>query len=239
MDARQANAIKNRASLRPSQALRAAFAKRGKGVGTITYFYSAKNERDLVFPSDLQFAHGLLLEADESVKSYESDPDRVIAYIEREGYVGSKPDAIVTLWSGRTRYDEAKYVGDRSTEHAQLQAETQRRAAEAVGASWTWFSEEDVLSKDRLLHDWIHIAPVLNQARIDVKARWNYLASWVLEATRNVATLGELKRLAQDPWELVFATTFGLVQRGRLRTNLEAHPLSAATEVAPKAPRHA
>lgn len=232
MDAHQANSIKSRTPLRASQALRAALAKRGKGFGTLTYFFSAKNDRDIVFPSDLEYARGVLLEADESVKAFDSDPDRVVALVEREGYIGTKPDVVISLWSGRTRYEEAKYLDDQGEPGAILQAEGQKRAAEAVGAEWGWFSEKDVQEKERLLHDWLHIIPVLGQCRIDVKSRWDYLADWVLSATRKATTLYELRRRAEDPWELIFATTFRLVQMGRLHTDLEGKPLSPDTLVA-------
>ena len=239
MDAHKANAIKSKAPLRPSRALRSAMARRGRAAGTITYFFSAKNDRDIVLASDLEFAHALLLEADETVKAYDADPERVIAFVEREGYLGSKPDAVVTLWSGRTRYVEVKYVRDQGSEHAQLQAEVQKRAADAVGAQWSWFTDEHARAKLRLLHDWQHVAPVLAQARLEVKARWEYLADWVLTAAGSATTLGELQRDAQDPWDLVFATTFRLVQMGRLRTDLESKPISPATVVAPREPRYA
>ena len=239
MDARQANAIKSRTPLSASRALRSALAKRGKSVGTITYFYSAKNDRDIVVSSDLEFAHVLLLEATESVKAYDTDADRVIAFIEREGYLGSKPDAIVALWSGRTRFVEVKYLADKNRERALLQAEVQKRAAEAVGAEWSWFSEDEVHANERLLHDWLHIAPVLSQSRIEVKARWKYLADWVLEATREKTTLDKLRIRAEDPWELVFSATFRLVQAARLCTDLDSRPLSPNTVLMRRTSQHA
>jgi hypothetical protein len=233
MDACKANIVKGRAPLRASSALRSALKKRGKSVGSITYFYSSKNERDIVFSTELEFAHGLLLEADETVKNYDVDPDRVIAFVEGEGYLGSKPDAIVKLWSGRTRYVEVKYLNDQGHGRSVLQAETQKRAAEAVSADWRWFSEKDVNAKERVLHDWLQIAPVLDQTRDVVKASWAYLGKWVLHACRTETTLGQLEQMTQDPWELIFATTFRLVQLGKLRSDLETRPLSADTVIAP------
>lgn len=232
MDADKANAIKSKKSLRPSQALRSEMKKRGAGDGTITYFYSAKNDRDLVLPSDLQFALALLLDADETVKSWESDPDRVIALVESEGYIGTKPDAIVTHWSGRVQYVEAKYKGDQGKGRAVMQAEAQQRAAESVGADWSWFSEEDVEDKESLLHSWIHIAPVLCHTKDSVKARWEWLRKSVMDATKGETTLGQLRSRAEDPWDLVFSATFRLVQLGLLRTNLLEQQLSPATVIA-------
>lgn len=239
MDANHANIIKGRSPLRPSKALRSALAKRGKACGTITYFFSSKNDRDILLASDLEFAHALLCEADESVKSYETDAEPVFAFVENEGYCGSKPDAIVKFWSGSSQYREVKYLGDQGNEHALLQAEIQRRAAETVGASWTWFSEKDANTHARLLHDWLHIAPVLIQSRIDVKARWEYLARWVIEAAREGVTLGDLRNRSQDPWELVFSTIFRLVQLGMLASDLQVKPLSPATLITPREAHHA
>lgn len=239
MDAHRANQIKGRTPLRPSTALRQAFAKRGKGRGSITYFFSAKNDKDIVVASDLAFAHVLLCEADGSVKGYEADADRVAAFVEKEGYLGEKPDVIVHFWSGRTQYREVGYLRGKGHERLLLHSEIQRRAAEAVGAEWRWFNEDDVRTQERLLHDWLHIAAVLYQSHLDVSANWEYLARWVLDACRKNSTLGELRRSTQDPWELVFPTIFRLVQLGRLGCDLELKPLSPATMITSRGAHHA
>jgi hypothetical protein len=238
MDAQRANLIKGRNPLRASNALRSALAKRAKSPGTITYFFSSKNNQDILLSTDLEFAHALLCEADENVKSYESDTDRVIAFVENEGYIGSKPDAIVKFWSGQVEYRKVMYLGGQGQEHALLQAEVQKRAAETVGAGWAWFSEKDVVANERLFHDWLHIAPVLAQSRIDVKARWEFLAKWVLEESREGTNLGNLHRRAQDPWELVFSATFRLIQLGRLSSDLQTKPLSSLTAITPRVVRN-
>lgn len=231
MDASQANTIKGRTPLRASKTLRSALRRRGKSVGSITYFYSSKNDKDVVFSSDLEFVHGVLLEADETVKSYDIDPNRVFAYLEGKGFLGSKPDAIVKLWSGQTRYVEVKYLEDQAGDRAVIQAEVQRRAAHSVSAEWSWFSEKDAMAKNRLLHDWLQIAPVLAQTRLEVKARWDYLMKWVLSATEEETSLGELRRYSKEPWELIFSTTLLLVQRGKLCSDLELNPLSERTVI--------
>jgi hypothetical protein len=231
MDASKATKAKNAEPLKASSKLRRALRARGRGVGTISWYYSSKNDLDVVFPADLEFAHGLLLDADESVKSWDNDPDRVIAYIEREGFVGSKPDAVVYRRSGAVSYREVKYSDSRGSAHATFQAEAQRRAAEQVGAEWSWFTEADVLAQERLLHDWIHIAPVLAQTRVTVRSRWDWLRKEVLEQARGGTTLGDLRKFAKDPWDLVFSATFRLVHFGILSTDLAERPLSATTKV--------
>ena len=68
MDASKANSIKAKRGLSPSRALRKAMRDRGAKVGSITYFYSGKNDIDIVFPNEILYASGLLLEADERVR---------------------------------------------------------------------------------------------------------------------------------------------------------------------------
>lgn len=231
MDASKANRSKNTEHFKPSKALRAALRTRGKHPGTVTYFYSAKNDRDVVVPSDLQFALGVLLEADESVRNWDSDPDRVVAFIEHEGHVGSIPDAIITRWSGQVEFIEAKYTSGRSTAHARFQEKAQAEVAALVGATWSSFSEVDVAARQALLFDWLHIIPILKSTRAAVKARYEWLASSVIKSAKNGVTLEELRRTSSESWEISFATTFRLVQQGILHTDLDARPLSPRTLV--------
>lgn len=92
MDADRINVITGRAPLRASSAVRSALAQRGKGVGSISYFYSPKNERDFVVSSDLEFYHFLHLEGSDEVQSYDLDPDRVSVYLVGRGYVETLVD---------------------------------------------------------------------------------------------------------------------------------------------------
>lgn len=238
MDAEKALRAKNRDPLRGSKALRKAIRKRGKAPGSIGFFYSAKNEIDVVATSDLELARGLLLEADESVRSWDSDPDRVMALVENEGYIGTKPDVIITYWSGAVHYQEVKYTDQQGEVRAVMQAETQQRAAELVGATWSWFSEKDVEAKLRLLHDWILIAPILHETTDAVKSRWEWLRKLVSSTISSPTTLGALRERAADaPWALVFSATFRLVHKGYLRTNLADQPLSPDTVIARRSVR--
>lgn len=82
------NALKNMNALKPSAALRSAMRARGRRTGSITYFYSSKNNRDLIFGTELEFSCGLLLEADERVKNYEIDSGLINYHLDKKAFLG-------------------------------------------------------------------------------------------------------------------------------------------------------
>lgn len=230
MDASAAKVIKGRAPLKASQELRAAIRSRGKAAGSIGFFYSAKNDREIVVPSDLQLAHVLHLEADESVRSFDIDVPRVYGFIQDQGYKGSKPDASVVFHSGRTCLVEVKYAADVSETRAVIQAEVQRQAALAIGADWAWYTDEDATRSARLINDWLHIAPVLSQTRWDVAAVWHPLTAEILgQIGKESITLGELEECHRPSWALTFSAAWRLVQKGVLASDLAKNPLSPDT----------
>lgn len=102
--------------------------------------------------------HFVRLEGDEEVESYDLDPQRIVAFLDEEGYVGSKPDAIVRYRSGRVGLVEVKYAKDLEDDvRAQFQIAAQKKAADAVHTSWYTFGEEDVHPNERWLQDWLDI----------------------------------------------------------------------------------
>ena len=185
MDASTAKRIKGRAPLRASSTLRKALKERGKGVGSIAFLYSAKNDKDIVLPTDIEFVHALALEADESVRSYDVDPDRVVAYVAGRGYRGSKPDAVVTHHSGRQCLVEVKYESDKSTERALIQADVQAKAAQAIGADWKWFSLEPKRLETVLISTFTRMAVIL----------WRHVS-----APGDRAIEAALGRMAKSKW---------------------------------------
>ena len=63
---------------------------------------------------------------------------RLEAYLDKEGYVGSKPDATVKYRSGRAELVEVKYEHDLLTDvRAEFQVATRKKTAGAVGATWS------------------------------------------------------------------------------------------------------
>lgn len=239
MDANQANTIKSRAPFRPSRALRSALRERGKAVGSITYFYSSKNGKDVLFSSELQFACGVLLEADEEVRSYEIDAVRIARQLEEFGYVGKMPDAVVTRWGSRLLFLEIRRSKSASSKSSGSSNAERRFEADAVGADWDTFDDSRVEAKARIFHDWIQVAPVLDQTRLEVDARLDFLREKLCLACSRPTTLGDLQSLGIGSWDVVFSAIFRLVQSAVFSTDLGTKPLSPATKIRMRGALHA
>lgn len=232
MDASTANTIKGRAPLRASQVIRSAMARRGKGGGALLYVYAPKVNRDLVVSSDLEFLKLLDLEGDEDVAAYETDVDRIMASLGEDGYVGSKPDVVVQFRSSRRTMVEVKYASDLSHDlRAQLQTQAQAKAAAALGMDCTVYTEQDARREERFLNDWLQIVVTLAQAKDRIPPALNKQIAATVQ-TQHAISLGELRALGIDAWDLVFPGLFQLVQSGRLTSDLKDHPLSASTVIA-------
>ena len=225
MDASKANSIKAKRGLSPSRALRKAMRDRGAKVGSITYFYSGKNDIDIVFPNEILYASGLLLEADERVRGYEADPDRIRETLHVAGFAGSVPQLIVRLWEQRPLLLKVTYLA------RDVEKDAQQQLANAIGCDYQVWDINYVQTHERLLHDWLQIAPVLAQSHLAIKTQYDFLHKLLLEACAETATLAEIKKSNLAPWDVVFATIFFLAQRALLTTDLHIHPLSAETSV--------
>jgi len=231
MDADHAHDIHVRDPLRASSTIRSALAKGGRGTGNLSYVYGPKVNRDWIVASDLELFHFVSLEGDPEVASYDLDTQRIVAFLDREGHVGSKPDALVRYRSGRVEMVEVKYAKDLEEDaRAQFQVAAQKQAASQVNASWRVFVEEDVQSRERWLQDWLDIVVAMSEVRFQELA---YERREVLHLARQRKAT-ELRRLAQvvdSEWAHVFAATFRLVQAGELDSDLLTQPLSWATTV--------
>lgn len=231
MDADVANVIKGRSPLRASGTLRSALADRGHGVGSISYVYSPKNDKDFVLSSDLELCHFLHLEGASDVKSYDLNSTSVVAYLADHGYYESRPDAVSELFSGRRRITEVKYQcdldGDLRTE---LQVAAQQKAATRIGAEWVAYTDTIALGEEEYLHDWLQIVVTISQVASGLTA--------VLEGNvhaairkRGLLTLGELYQMDMDEWPLVFSAVFRQHQKGHLAVDLRVKPLSWDTSL--------
>lgn len=220
MDAAKVKQIKGRTPLRASSAIRSAQRKRGKSPGSMSFVYCPKIERDFVFASDLEFMHGLHLEAAENIASYEPDPDRIIANLGEDGYVGSKPDAITTTRKGQKCMVEVKYTDDLERDlRAELQVQAQRQKAAELGMDWRSYTDKDALAEKRLLNDWLQIVVLLGFSRGKVSKS---LRHQVLEHvhSENPMSLASIKDADIDDWLLVFSAVFQLIQKGQLSSDL-------------------
>lgn len=223
------NVIKGRAPLRASGAIRSALAKRGRGVGSISYVYSPKNDKDFVLSSDMELFHFLHLEGSSEVQSYDLDPERVIAYVAGRGYVASKPDAVVHLFSGGQRLVEVKYQVDLDNDiRAGVQVAVQMQAAERIGAEWLAYTDKMAQAEERLVHDWLQIVITLTQASPFLTKPLENRVLDVLES-RGQISLGEARALNIDHWSLVFSSIFRLCQKGQLTEDLSVNHLSGKT----------
>lgn len=233
MDASRVNTYKGRAPLRASSAIRSAIAKRGKGVGAISYAYSAKTHRDVVLASDIELCHFLSLEGRSDVETYDLDPDRVFAHLGKDGYVGSKPDAVVTLRSGKKSLVEVKYRIDAENDiRASMQFQVQKIEASRIGADWYLYTDDDVKNEERFLHDWLQIVTTLSAA-VDVS--YQALEKDVIAAVAEAGqiTLRDLDLYKFTSWDTVFPCLFQLCQTGQLTDDLRANPLSWSTVIRP------
>lgn len=231
MDATRVNTIKGRAPLRASSQIRRALAQRGKGVGSISYAYSPKTHLDVVLSSDLELCHFLSLEGRGDVETYDLDPDRIVAHLVGEGYVGSKPDAVITLRTGQRCLAEVKYLSDAKTDlRASLQFQVQQQEATRVGSDWYVYTDEQAAAEERFLHDWLHIITTLSAS---VDTLYKSLEKRILVSVRDtrIMTLSDFHARNFAPWDEVFSSVFQLCQRGQLIDNLREKPLSWSTEI--------
>jgi hypothetical protein len=218
-----------RAPLRASQQLRAAIRSRGKEPGNITFFYSPKTDREIVVPSDIQLCCLLKLVARADIEWFDSDPDRLVTYLENEGYIGTIPDAIARTRDGRKEMIEAKMRTDLKKDfRSQLQIETQKQLALKHGMEWSAYTEEHALSEMRLLQDWLLITVVLADTRHTlirevVKRTYEYVCDI------GTQTLGFHRSQNSDKWGHHFSALFQLVQSGQLASDLDQQPLSQST----------
>lgn len=220
------NALKNTNALKPSAALRSAMRARGRRTGSITYFYSPKNNQDLIFSNELEFCCGLLLEADERVKTYEVDPGLIDYHLDNTTFLGDKPNFVVIHHDGSILYRKTKYMEIISLN---IEEEKNKFFADSAGVSWDYFTEDHARRSLRLIHDWLLISTVLAQTRYSVAAKWGSLSRDVISTIGNGIILENLQKMCDQPWDEVFSTVFKLVQLGIIESDLESLPLSPQT----------
>ncbi|SDM42597.1 TnsA endonuclease N-terminal domain-containing protein [Polaromonas sp. JS666] len=232
MDASQILSARGRKPLRPASAVRAAAAKRGKHAGNICYVYGEKTQSNWTLVSDLELANFLDLESDSSVKTYNLNTDRVIAQLGSEGYQGSKPDALVTYFSGMEEMREVKYQKDIDTDlRAQHQAEVQREAARKCGFQWRHYTEADAKANYCRIMNWLRIGGALREAKSHhTEPLEKTICAWLKD--RPHVDLAQLNVAMGCEWRLSFVAIFRLFQRGRLDIDLSSGPLTWRTPLA-------
>lgn len=231
MDASKVKAARGRSPLKASSAVRKAAKNRGKSPGSISFLYGAKARRHWAVLSDLELANFLDLESDPEVVTYDLDPDRIIASLGVDGYVGSKPDAVVLRRSGVREMREVKYVQDaQSDPRALKQIEVQTAAAQKNGYSWRIYSDDDAARQRQRLLNWLSVSGVLSEARDTPTAALERRILGVVDGSKRLS-LGALRREIPTDWRLTFVSVFRLQQAGSVSVEL-MQPLSWETSIA-------
>lgn len=230
MDASNAHLIKGRAPLRASATLRSTLSLFGRSSGNLSFVYGPKVKRDWVVASDLELFHFLSLEGNPEVESYDLDPQRIVAHLANQGYVGSKPDATVRFRTGLVELVEVKYERDLKTDvRAEFQIAAQKAAATKLGANWSVYTESAVLERERWLQDWADI--VVAMSEIKYQSAYQQDDILALLNREKKLDLRSISRQIRGEWLFTFCSVFKLVQEAKLFSNLADEPLSWGTRI--------
>jgi len=165
------------------------------------------------------------------VLTYDLDPDRVIQFLDNEGYAASRPDAIVRYASGHRELREVKHVDDvKRSARALLQAQVQQAEAARLGYGWRHYTDADALAHRTRLINWIQIACALREARTFNSTALEREVVRIVNGAGSLSMVRLQEHMTLD-WRLVFVTIFRLYQHGRIRIDLELEPISWSTVV--------
>lgn len=230
MDALNAHLIQGRAPLRACAALRSTLSLSGRRSGNLSFVYGPKVKRDWVVASDLELFHFLSLEGNPNVESYDLDPQRIVSYLESQGYVGSKPDATVRFRNGHVQLVEVKYEDDLKNDiRAEFQIAAQRKAAGKLGASWSVYTDRAAVQQERWVQDWADI--VVAMSEIKYHSVYPYDDVLALVNREKKLDLDYISRHIRGEWLFAFCSVFKLVQEAKLFSNLADKPLSWGTNI--------
>lgn len=206
--------------MKAASEVRAAARARGKSPGNLCFVYGEKPRTNWTVVSDLEFANFLDLESDQTVKTYDLNTDRVIAQLGTEGYQGSKPDSLVTYFSGMKEIREVKYQKDIDLDLRALhQAEVQREVARESGYQWRHFTEQDAIAHACRLMNWLRISSALREAKDErTEVLEKTICQWLTDCPK--ATFSDLNASMACEWRLGFVAVFRLYQRQRLDVDL-------------------
>ncbi|MGF6647432.1 hypothetical protein [Paraburkholderia sp. GAS82] len=196
--------------------------KRKRHQSNIWVFDSPKINKRFTVLGDVAFMHLVLLEGDTSVLGYDPTPAPILSVANGEPYQTTL-DAIVHFESGRDEWWEFKRARDAGPSRkgrAREQLNAQATAASTVGVIYRVLTERDLVGKDILFDNWLHLCAAITRAR----GCATYREAEVLRerlVLRDQCTLGELMSdSAIDP-ALMLAVVARLLQAGELNANLE------------------
>jgi hypothetical protein len=193
-----------------------AIRKRKKAVANIWFFDSPKNEKRQIISGDLAFMTFVLLEGDQSVRSYDPRPGPVsISYegvtkeVSAGGYVYYKDGG--TEWLDFQYRNNPKKLSDESRLLGPL-------AAKERGMQYQLRTKNDVRNKAVLFDNWLNLCAGISRCRSVLLFKE---LDFILDATNETqTTVGKLLEAGMDR-ACMFAAIGISLQRGSVCTDLE------------------
>lgn len=222
---------KARIGTRLRGAIAEAYESRGDLKSILWMHFSPTTGEDVVFRSQLEYLHFLRIEWDPRIAAINYKPRKRIALIAGET-LGTIVDAEITLKSGEVVWREVKYKEDLeagATSRAQLQLLIQLQAAKEESVRHEVVTEDDLYRSPVAVRNWHRTMPWLAGARHFVLTdAENQVLALVrrLKAIefRHVVNSGESTQAA-----LLGAAVINLARRGRVQSDLDAHPFTGRT----------
>jgi len=226
---------KTESKARPGTRLRGALAEaydsRGDLQSILWLHYSPTAREDVVFRSQLEYLHFLQIEWDPRVASINYRPQKRVAHVAGE-ILGTIVDAEITLRSGEIIWREVKYKADLeagAANRANLQLLIQLQAARDENVRHEVVTEEQLYRSPMAVRNahrtmaWLAGARhfVLTDAESQVLGLLRRLKAFEF---RHVLKMDDPKLSA-----LLGAAVLNLARRGRIHSDLDAHPFSGRT----------
>jgi hypothetical protein len=217
------------------------FQKRGRLKHSLWLCYSARQNRDFIFPGDAEMLHHYWIEGDPAVTSCVYQPDSRITGIQGDHHKTTY-DALVRFKDRRPELREIKSVDyegaakngldsrseeERLREEIQFQAQT--KIAHEVGLTYVRISMDDLAAHEQLIFNWFRAIAFIASCRgVSLQSRINEVLMVLL--AQRAATIGDvLTRLGGRQSAEYQAAIFLAAQRGFIATDMDATPLTYRT----------
>jgi hypothetical protein len=198
-----------------------AIRSRGRHHSNIWVFDSPKIGRRFTVTGDVAFMHLVLIEGDAEVVTYEPAPKAVMGIAGGEPYKTTL-DAIVSFRDGREEWLEFKRASDADasrTGRSRKQLDAQSEAAASAGRKYRILTEKDLVGKEMLFDNWLHLCAAITRCR----GRPRFREAEVLYSRMQTGLRCRLEELMQcdnvDP-AIMLASIAEMLQKGNLRADL-------------------
>ena len=212
--------------------LRQAQGARRHGLFNLWYHYSSRLRRDVVLKSDVEFDHFCWLEGEPNVLRYELEPAPVMVAIGEESR-RTQFDAFVEFRRGRPQLREIKTDEANLSTREIVQREAQERAATTAGFEYMRITREDLAKHVQLIRNWRCALAYLAACReLVLEPHCAQLLDILQVQGRSTFELA-LRQTDPALRPIYLAALFRCLQEARLGSDLDAKPLSAASQVWP------